>query len=50
MIIHVCTVNHEYFIIKIFLDSMAYVKIEIRKNIRAILTIMWYSAVYPKII
>ena len=42
------TVNREYFIVKIFSDSLAYAKIK-RAKIYAQLTIMWYRVVCPKI-
>ena len=41
-----CTVNCEYFIVKIFSDSLAYAKIKMRENIHvhvcALLMVMWY--------
>ena len=42
------TVNHEYFVVKIFSDSLAYVKLN-AQNIRAIIMIMRYRIIYLKL-
>ena len=44
------TVNCEYSVVKIFSDSLAYVKIECTKlMICALLMVMWYGVVCPKL-
>ena len=49
--IHIPTVNREYFVVKIFSDRPAYVKIKTRENTYAILMIILrYRVVCPKII